>query len=185
MLAISILPRYSSGTTITPGISRKGNRKRTYLYVDEFSDYAEDSHVLFNLFEQARKYELGLIVAHQYLGQLPPQLAQSLAANTAIKLAGGVSIDDAKKLAGQMHTLPNFITNQPVGTFAAWVKGSGTLGYKVKLGRSAHLPDVSSLSAIRDDMRKRYGPQEKTPPSARETPKSGGGTSEVPETGEW
>lgn len=186
--AASLFGRIFIAQVMQAAMGRKGNRKRAYLYIDEFADYAEDSHVLFNLFEQARKYELGLIVAHQYLGQLPPQLTQSLASNTAIKFAGGVSTDDATKLAKQMHTTADFITGQPVGTFAGWVKGYGTLAYGVELGRSANTPSISDLSAIRDAMKEKYGPREAPAGLLFNTSKdinSARGTPEVPEAGEW
>lgn len=188
--AASLLGRIFIAQIMTAATSRQGigERKRTYLYVDEFQDYSEDSPILFNLFEQARKREVGLIVAHQYLGQMQTRLVQALSAVTSIKFAGGVSIEDAKRLASQMHTTPEFITNQPKGTFAAWVKGYGTTPYPVKLGRSANTPDVSDLSFIRDAMRKKYGPTESgvvvpfKPSRSKKPPPDG---SDVPESGEW
>lgn len=142
---------------VMQAVMGRTNRKRTYMYIDEFQDYAEDSHVLFNLFEQARKYELGLIVAHQYLGQLPPQLLQSLSANTAIKFASKVSAQDARTLAAQMQTTPDFIEYQSPGSFAAYIRGIGTLAYSVELGRMERMPKISELSAIRENMRRAYG----------------------------
>lgn len=153
-----------------------GTRKRTYLYLDEFQDYAEDSPVLFNLFEQARKFELGMIVAHQYLGQLPTQLQQSIAANTAIKMVGGVSAEDARKLSTQMFTEPAFLT-VPQGTFAMYVKGMGTVHYPVTLDTS---PPQQSLSSVRAAMRKEFAVPIKSEPEP-EPPEIG----QVPERGEW
>lgn len=185
----SLLGRIFIAQVMQAVMSREGGvRKRTYFYIDEFQDYAEDSHVLFNLFEQARKYELGLIIAHQYLGQLPAQLQQSLSANTAIKFAGGVSADDARKLAGQMKTTPEYISNQAKGTFASWVKECGTIAFGVELGRSAKTPDVSSLSAIRDTMRKRFAEKKEVlnfEPGPRVPLKKRKGPPDVPEKGEW
>lgn len=163
--AASLLGRIFIAQVMQAVMGRE-NRRRTYLYLDEFQDYAEDSHVLFNLFEQARKYELGLIVAHQYLGQLPPQLMQSVAANTAIKFASKVSAQDARALASQMQTQPEFIQNREPGSFAAYVRGEGILTYGVEFGKLERTPEISSLSSIRENMRKKYGlpsPTEKSP----------------------
>ncbi|MDP3975423.1 MAG: type IV secretion system DNA-binding domain-containing protein [bacterium] len=43
-------------------------RKPFYLYVDEFQNFATDSFC--SILSEARKYQLALIMAHQYIGQL-------------------------------------------------------------------------------------------------------------------
>ena len=47
--------------------------------------------------------------AHQHLDQLTPALRAAVAANTSIKLAGGVSDKDARAFAADMRTTPDFI----------------------------------------------------------------------------
>ena len=58
-----------------------------------------------------RKFNLGIVIAHQHLDQLSTALRSSVAANTSIKLAGGVSDRDARTLAPDMRTDPDFITS--------------------------------------------------------------------------
>lgn len=48
-------------------IARK-DRRRFYLYVDEFQNFVTDAFA--TILSEARKYELGLIMAHQFIGQL-------------------------------------------------------------------------------------------------------------------
>ncbi len=43
-------------------------RRRFYLYVDEFQNFITDAFC--TILSEARKYELGLVMAHQYIGQL-------------------------------------------------------------------------------------------------------------------
>ncbi|MDD5623895.1 MAG: type IV secretion system DNA-binding domain-containing protein [Candidatus Peribacteraceae bacterium] len=43
-------------------------RRRFYLYVDEFQNFVTDAFA--TILSEARKYELGLIMAHQFIGQL-------------------------------------------------------------------------------------------------------------------
>ncbi|MDP2766331.1 MAG: TraM recognition domain-containing protein, partial [Candidatus Methanoperedens sp.] len=43
-------------------------RKDFYLYIDEFQNFTTDS--ICSILSEARKYNLNLIIAHQYLGQL-------------------------------------------------------------------------------------------------------------------
>lgn len=169
----SLLGRIFIAQVMQAVMARGENRKRTYLYIDEFQDYAEDSHVLFNLFEQARKYNLGLVISHQYLGQLPQKLQQSISANTAIKFARGVSADDARVMAKQMFTTPEFIQQQKKGDFACWIKGQETASYHVEFGKLEDTPEVSTLSAIRDNMNEKYGvpsPTVTTPPDSPKEP---------------
>lgn len=146
----------------------EGDRMRTYLYIDEAQDYAEDSHVLFNMFEQGRKYGLGLIWSHQYLDQLPMKLRSSISANTAIKFAGGVSASDAKTLAGQMRVDPDMIDRQEKGTFFASFRGLGSTAWPVQLGRLENLKRATpeELQAIYGRMMQRYG----APPQDRPRP---------------
>lgn len=174
--------------------ARQDQRHRSYLYIDEFQDYADDSAAILTLFEQARKRELGLIVAHQYLGQLPPKLAQAIAANTSIKFAGGVSASDAKALAPQLKTTPEQIEQQPRGGFAAYCKGMRSFDYKVDLGRLDREPSINNISDIRAVMRGRYSVRDNTRPAENMPDVSDRGTKkdkkppkadDVDETGAW
>jgi hypothetical protein len=58
---------------------------------------------------QARKFNLGVLFAHQHMDQLSPALRSAVAANTSIKMAGGVSDHDARALAADMRTSTDFI----------------------------------------------------------------------------
>jgi type IV secretory pathway TraG/TraD family ATPase VirD4 len=46
----------------------KEERKDFFLYIDEFQNYVTPS--IESILSEARKYRLGLVLAHQYLGQL-------------------------------------------------------------------------------------------------------------------
>ncbi len=46
----------------------KEDRKDFFLYIDEFQNYITDS--IESILSEARKYRLGLIIAHQYIAQL-------------------------------------------------------------------------------------------------------------------
>jgi hypothetical protein len=155
----------------------KGNRHRTYMYIDEFGDYAEDSKILLDLFAQTRKYELGLIVTHQFLNQLTPQLSASISANTAIKMAAGLSGEDLTQRAKQMRVDPQMIDSQPPGTFLAYFKGIGAIPWQVPIGKFEKTPKHSQavMEAIYADMRERFGDKievaEKPEPTPVEEPK--------------
>ena len=97
------------------------DRMPAMVYIDEAQDYFDKNIGL--ILSQARKYRVGMIMAHQYLGQLTSGLQEAFEANTSIKLAGGVSARDARTLAGQMSTDAEMIQRQPKGTFVTFVRG--------------------------------------------------------------
>ncbi len=97
------------------------DRLPAMVYIDEAQDYFDQNIGI--ILSQARKYKVGMIMAHQFLGQLSNGLQEAFEANTSIKLAGGVSARDARALAGQMAADPNLIQQQPKGTFATFVRG--------------------------------------------------------------
>ncbi|HWD38023.1 MAG TPA: type IV secretion system DNA-binding domain-containing protein [Fimbriimonas sp.] len=94
------------------------------VYVDEAQEYFDDS--IETILNQARKYRVGLTLAHQTLDQLSPRLRSALFANTSFKCAGGVSAKDARVLADELHTTPEFIEGMKRrgarSEFAAWIK---------------------------------------------------------------
>jgi hypothetical protein len=110
----SILGRYFIALTLQAALERaalpESERRPAFLYIDEAAEYFDDN--IDDLLTQARKYNLGVVFSHQYLDQLTPSLRSSIAANTSIKLAGGVSDKDARSLASDMRTSPDFILGQ-------------------------------------------------------------------------
>ncbi len=58
-------------------------RKRFYLYVDEFQNFITDAFA--SILSEARKYELALIMAHQYIGQLVDKTSAYDSANSKIR----------------------------------------------------------------------------------------------------
>ena len=100
----------------------KSNRLPTFVYVDEANDYFDRNIGI--ILSQARKYNIGMVLAHQFLGQLDTKLLEAISANTSIKFAGGVSSKDARTMAAELRTDPGFVENQDKLSFAAFVKGS-------------------------------------------------------------
>lgn len=70
------------------------------LYVDEFQNFATESFA--DIFSEARKYGLELIIAHQYLGQVDKKLIEAILGNVGNIIAFHTSNEDAKILAPNM-----------------------------------------------------------------------------------
>ena len=128
------------------------------VYVDEAQDYFDQNIGV--ILSQARKYKVGMIMAHQYLGQLSNGLQEAFEANTSIKLAGGVSARDARALAGQMASSAEKIQEQPKGTFATYVRGltNNAVPISFPFFVLENLPRASKdeIAEVREHSRKTY-----------------------------
>lgn len=138
-------------------MNRQGERKRVYLYVDEFADYAEDTPVLLDLFKQSRKYNCAMTIAHQEMHDLPPGIASAVATNTSIKLIGRVSSADRNVLSREVRTKPEVIDAVKKGQYTLYLDGQGVFAYQVQFGRLEALPEQRDLKTIQAEMRSRYG----------------------------
>lgn len=136
----------------------EAKRLPTFVYIDEAADYFDRNIGL--ILSQARKQKIGMVLAHQYLGQLDPKLQEAFGANTAIKFAGGVSNKDVRALAPMLGCTPEFIESQPKGSFAASVRGLTTtaLPLRFELGTMEKLSRMgkSERNALQQEMRRRY-----------------------------
>jgi len=168
--ASSIFGRYIIALTFKAAMERailpEHERRPTFLWIDEASEYFDDN--IDSLLIQARKYKLGIIMAHQYLGQLPRGLPASMMTNTSIKLAGGLSDKDSREMAREMRTNPDFIAAMTKGqsetSFAAFVRNVTPQAMKLTIpfGTVENMPQMSeeSFKILRDVSRKRLSGQE-------------------------
>lgn len=135
-----------------------GSRLPTFVYIDEASDYFDRNIGI--VLSQARKNRVGMVLSHQYLGQLDPKLHEAIAANTAIKFAGGVSAKDARALAGDLRANAEMIEGQDRLSFAAHIKGvtKNAVSVKVTAGRMEKEPRMTAAdrNQLRESMRARY-----------------------------
>jgi len=80
----------------------KGERKDFFLYIDEFQNYITES--IETILSEARKYRLGLIMAHQYIKQLEGEDGKSkvkdaVFGNVGSMLAFKIGAQDAEFMA--------------------------------------------------------------------------------------
>jgi hypothetical protein len=133
-------------------------RLPTFVYIDEANDYFDRNIAI--ILSQARKYNIGMVLAHQFLGQLDSKLHEAIAANTSIKFAGGVSAKDARALASDLRTDAAFIENQNKLSFAAFIKGQTQRAVSLSI-QPGLMEDMERMSeedreTVRDKMREDY-----------------------------
>lgn len=72
-------------------------RRPFFLYVDEFPNLTTKSFA--GMLSEARKYRLGLVLAHQHLSQTDPDVAEAIFGNVGNLAAFRVGVKDAPVLA--------------------------------------------------------------------------------------
>ena len=79
-------------------------RKDFYLYIDEFHNFSTPSFI--DILSEARKYRLNLILAHQYLGQLEPEIKNAVLGNVGTIVVFRIGAEDALELESEFK--PNY-----------------------------------------------------------------------------
>jgi len=79
-------------------------RKPFIVYADEFQHFVNDS--IATILAESRKYGIGLVLAHQYLNQLPESLQGAVLGNVGSIIAFRLGARDAKVLEDEF--LPDF-----------------------------------------------------------------------------
>ena len=99
-------------------------RRPFFLYVDEFHNLTTKSFA--GLLSEARKYGLGLILAHQYLSQTDPDVRNAILGNIGTMIVFRVGATDAPLFERQ---LPPFsahdLQNQPNHRASVWLMHNG------------------------------------------------------------
>jgi len=78
-------------------------RKEFFLYVDEFQNFATSSFV--KILSEARKYKLGLILANQYIAQLPEEIQNAIFGNVGTVMSYVVGASDADRIVKELNNL--------------------------------------------------------------------------------
>lgn len=134
------------GTLLWHGLSMATYRRKLpadrpfFFYLDEFHQYVTPD--LSEYLALARGFGVGLILAHQYMGQLTPALAEAVSANARQRVAlGGLAPKDTDWLAAaaRPHPLPAAPRYLKRGWAVAQTTQNSTLK-RPRLIRLRHLP---------------------------------------------
>jgi len=158
----------------------RSQRLPCFVYVDECHNYIHNDPKIRVILAEARQQNIGLVLAHQYLGQIEAPVLRALAANTSIKMVSRLESADRSAMARDMNTAPDFIRDQKVGSFATFVRDATPQAISMRfsmnaLSRFAPMTDAErAIVRTRNrDMyattveKKRDRQQESSPDSAR------------------
>ena len=75
-------------------------RRRFFIYVDEFQSFTTLS--VANMTAELRKYAVGLVLAHQYLHQLEPDVRHAVIGNAGTLISFRLGAEDASLIAAEL-----------------------------------------------------------------------------------
>jgi energy-coupling factor transporter ATP-binding protein EcfA2 len=76
-------------------------RRHYFVYLDEFHNFT--TLMLANMMSELRKYGLGLVLAHQYLQQIEPDIRHAVLGNAGTMVSFRVGPEDATILADELQ----------------------------------------------------------------------------------
>lgn len=78
-----------------------GTRRPFFVYLDEFHNFT--TLMIANMMSELRKYGVGLVLAHQYLNQLEPDILHAVLGNSGTIVCFRVGPEDAHLLADEFQ----------------------------------------------------------------------------------
>jgi hypothetical protein len=91
----------------------KDQRREFFLYVDEFQNFATESFI--KILSEARKFGLGLVLANQYIAQIPETIQKAIFGNAGTTVCFVLGADDARVMEaefGEAFTASNLVALQ-------------------------------------------------------------------------
>ena len=139
-------------------------RHTVSIFIDELQDYLALPTSFSDALAQARGLGVAYTVAHQYRGQLPPDIKAGIDANCRNKIAFGLNSDDAKDMAAQAPELEpiDFMTLPRYEIYTCFQSGGKSTGWVS--GKTLPPPEPIRMAAeLKAESMKRYGvPAEQT-----------------------
>lgn len=146
-------------------------RKDFFLYVDEFQNFVTESFA--SILSEARKYRLGLIVAHQYISQITrmsgggkgtqenPVIKDAVFGNVGSMMCFKIGAADAEAMAKEFAPI---FSDQDLINIANYkaciklnIKGTTSRGFTLETIYDTAGKDVEAAEAMRQLSRLKYG----------------------------
>jgi len=134
-------------------------RRPVFVYLDEFQAVVRLPLDLGDALAQARGLGVGLVLAHQHLGQLGSDLRAGVLANSGSRVAFRLDHEDASviaKRAGGKLRAEDFAGLPPFHAYADLVAEGSARGFASARTRPLG-PTVRSIESVRVENRRRFG----------------------------
>ena len=132
----------------------ESERRDFGLYIDEFQNFTTSAFA--SIVSEARKYRLGLTIAHQNFDQISPRVLSAIIKNVGTMAAFSVNFEDAEKLQKSFRPIQaGTLSESSTGEF--WCRAGG----RVERVRGISPKEQShcyyrSLNRLRQNSRERY-----------------------------
>lgn len=158
-----IVSKFQTATMSRADIS-KSYRKPFYLYLDEFQNFCGASSKSYEkILSRARKYKLGMILAHQQTGQLSQELLREIFGNVSTLISFQVSQPDAVRLSKEFIAQHDFkIDTTPPEQFLRLNVGQaycriGRSSFAFQVPRMSDRPNRARAKQVIELSRERFG----------------------------
>ncbi len=134
------------------------------IFIDELQDYLALPTSFSDALAQARGLGVAYTVAHQYRGQLPPDIKAGIDANAQNKVVFLLNSDDAKDMAAQAPELTalDFMSLPRYHIYTIFQSGGHSTGW-ISGKTLAPSPPIRMAAELKAESMKRYGvPAEQT-----------------------
>jgi hypothetical protein len=129
-----------------------------YLHIDEFQNISTPS--IASILSEARKYKLGLSVAHQFIAQLDPVIKDAVFGNVGSMAVFRVGNEDAQALENQFHPVFSVHDIMNIPNFKAYMRilanGVPTIPFSVDTLPPIH-SDPARASMLMQQSLARFG----------------------------
>ncbi len=98
----------------------ESQRQDFYLYVDEFQNFATETFA--TILSEARKYKLNLIVANQFVGQMPEEVKNAVFGNVGTLISFRIGVTDANYIQHELKPTFSEADLVNIDRFHAYIK---------------------------------------------------------------
>lgn len=159
---VSLLGLIIVGKFLVAAFSRidlpQEERKDFYLYMDEFQNFTTPS--IATILSEARKYRLGLIMAHQFIAQLKDEIKNAVFGNVGSMIVFRVGQPDAEVLVKYFEPVFSISDLMSIDNFNAYVKlminNQTSTPFNIQIN-PPKLGEKSLLQVVKELSRLKYG----------------------------
>jgi hypothetical protein len=154
-------PSHLLGALLVSAFAQAAERRATIpqqdrlpftLYVDEFQNFATESFA--TILSEARKFKLSLVIAHQFLGQVPEPLRHAVFGNVGTMMSFRIGAEDAPLVADELG-LKNPEVLADLANFDAWIRVGGPFNAQL-MTTSPTPPALGRLPSVKRRTLSRY-----------------------------
>jgi hypothetical protein len=134
------------------------NAPNFYLFIDEFQNLANDSFA--DILAEARKYNLNLTIAHQYIEQMPEKVRHAVFGNVGTMITFRVGATDAEVFEKEFSPIFTMDDLVNLGKFQIYLKlmidGVGSSPFSAATLPPVATPEISFVEEVIESSRELY-----------------------------